>query len=81
MHLAAARPGRLTRDHENLWAPHQLLDTEDGPMTRPARRTIRPFLPAAAVIGVVDFAFMAATVRRYPARRPKTEPRVPVKTP
>ncbi|PRX01068.1 UNVERIFIED_ORG: putative MFS family arabinose efflux permease [Actinomadura viridilutea] len=38
-------------------------------------------LAAAAVIGMVNFAFTAATVRRYPARRPKTEPRVPVKTP
>lgn len=56
MHLAAARPGRLAREHENLWAAHQHLDTEDGPMTRPARRTIRPFLPAVAVIGALGLA-------------------------
>ncbi|HEY8479018.1 MAG TPA: MFS transporter [Spirillospora sp.] len=34
-------------------------------------------LAAAAAIGVVNLVFMAVTVRRYPVRRPETEPRVP----
>ncbi|GLZ15807.1 MFS transporter [Actinomadura sp. NBRC 104425] len=38
-------------------------------------------LAAAAVIGVVNLAFMTATVRHYPARRPETEPRVPATSP